>query len=314
MLEKINWKVRFAVSRLLEAYGSRTNAVSLHPILSSIAGKKLPVYIDKDGNPCFKLNRAPVPHRVFVLSVPKSGTYLIAKLLENLGLVDCGVHIATNHIGDNRFADEKVLRVEPGRYMVPIPMERSMPLIYPGQFAFGHIPCFAKEEFLLRDFKKVFSFRDMRDTIISLVRYDSSRKHKALRGERLALYGKFKEIPMGSDKIKQWYLVWGKEIADLARSMVPWKERGEVFQLKFEVLMGDEGRETQFALLRDLCGFLGLNVTDDKMEKALVDSIGAETLTYSGKRSSYNDWWNEELEDLFTHYGFKELNRIYGYE
>ncbi len=314
MLEKLYWKVRFAVSQLLEADGSGTNAGSPHPILSSIAGKELPVYIDKDQNPCFKLVRAPNPNRLFVLSVPKSGTYLIAKLLENLGIVDCGVHIATNHLQDNRFADEKILRVEPGRYMVLIPMERSMPLIYPGQFAFGHIPCSVREEFLLRDFKKVFSFRDMRDTIISLVRYDSFRKHKAFRGERLALYNEFKEMQMGSDKIKQWYLIWGKEIADLIWSMIPWMDRGDVFQLKFEVLMGDEGREAQFSMLRGMGGFLGLNITDDTIEKALIDSIGTDTLTYSGKRSSYADWWNDELETLFVNYGFKELNVLYGYE
>jgi hypothetical protein len=50
------------------------------------------------------------------------------------------------------------------------------------------------------------------------------------------------------------------------------------------------------------------------IDKALSDAIGAETLTYSGKRSSYEDWWNDELEELFTRYGFKDLNGIYGYE
>jgi hypothetical protein len=314
MLRKIYWKVRFAVSRLLEADGLSTNSGSLHPILSSIAGKKLPVYIDKDLNPCFKLNRAPVPHRVFVLSVPKSGTYLIAKILENLGVIDCGVHIATDHLQDNRFADEKILRVRPGNFMVHVPIEKSTRLIYPGQFAFGHIPCFEHEQHLLRDFKKVFSFRDMRDTIISLVRYHDSREHRAFSGEKLSLYRQFKEMPMGIDKIRQWYLIWGNEYADLIRNMFPWKNRSDVFQMKFEILMGDEGKETQFSMLRDLGGLIGLDISDNKIEKALYESLGSETLTYSGKRSSYAEWWNDELENSFTHYGFKELNRLYGYE
>ena len=108
--------------------------------------------------------------------------------------------------------------------------------------------------------------------------------------------------------------MWGKEFADLITNMFPWKDRGDVFQVKFETLMGDDGKEAQFSMLKGLGGFLGLDITDDEIAGALSDSIGAETLTYSGKRSSYKDWWNGELEDLFTQYGFKELNKRYGYE
>jgi len=224
------------------------------------------------------------------------------------------VHIAVDHIQDNRFAVEKVLRLEAWRYFVPIPFKVSTRLIKNGQFSFGHIPYYLEGEQMLRDFKKVFSFRELRDVIVSLVRYYDSREQNYAKPERVKLYNKFRETQMGNEKFKAWYAMWGKEFADLIRNMFPWKDRGDVFQLKFEVLMGDEGREAQFSMLRSLGGFLGLNITDDKIEKALLDSVGTETLTYSGKRSSYKDWWNGELEDLFTQYGFKELNRLYGYE
>ena len=167
---------------------------------------------------------------------------------------------------------------------------------------------------MLHGFKKVFSFRELRDVIVSLVRYYDSREQNYAKPERIKLYNKFKETPMGNDKFRAWYSMWGKEFADLIRGMFPWKSRNDVFQIRFEILMGDEGKEAQYSLLRRLGGFLELNITDDEIDKALNGSIGTETLTYSGKRSSYTDWWNEELEDLFTHYGFKELNRIYGYE
>lgn len=278
-----------------------------------LAGEKIPLFIDEDFNLCFKLERAPTTHRVFVLTIPKSGTYLITDILERMGMTNCNVHIALDNIQDNRFADEKILKVEPGRYLVHIPFNRSTKLIYPGQLAFGHIPCDETQQTLLYDFKKVFTFRDIRDVIISLVRYHGSREHKELTGERLDLFMKFKEIPMGTDKIKQWYLVWGNEYSNLIRSMSPWKEIDGVFSLKFEILMGDDGSEAQISMMRDLANFVGLDITDDQIYKAINHSIGSDTVTYSGRRSLHVEWWNDDLEELFCTYGFDEINRRLGY-
>lgn len=314
MIERIKTRLKSAIIRVFGSIGSRYMAEPTAPGAVQIAGRNLPVYIDKNLHPCFKQNRAPIPHRVFILTVPKSGTYLIAKVLENLGMVDCGVHIAIDHIQDNRFADEKVLKREAWKYYVPIPFKISTKLIKDGQFAFGHIPYYLEGEQMLHGFKKIFTFRELRDIIISLVRYYDSREQNYAKPERRRLYDAFKVTPMGNEKFKAWYAMWGKEFADLIRNMFPWKDRGDVFRVKFETLMGDDGRETQFSLLRGLGGFLELNLTDDMIEKALNDSLGVETLTYSGKRSSYEDWWNDELEELFVRYGFKELNGIYGYE
>ncbi len=314
MIERINSGLKSAISRILIVSGLQTKPDPTPPGALLVAGRNLPVYIDKNLHPCFKLNRAPVPQRVFILTVPKSGTYLVAKVLENLGIVDCGVHIAVDHIQDNRFADEKILRLEAWRYFVPIPFKVSTRLIKNGQFSFGHIPYYPEGERLLGGFKKVFSFRELRDVIISLVRYYDSREQNYAKPERIRLYNNFRETPMGNEKFKAWYAMWGKEFADLIRNMFPWKDRSDIFQVKFETLLGDDGREAQLSLLRDLGGFLGLHITDVEIDKALNDSLGAETLTFSGKRSSYAEWWNEELEDLFTQYGFKELNMLYGYD
>jgi hypothetical protein len=312
MLERLNTRLKSTISRIFGASGVHIAADTAPPALL-IAGRNLPVFIDNNLHPCFKQNRAPIPHRVFILTVPKSGTYLIAKILENLGIVDCGVHIAIDHIQDNRFADEKVLKREAWKYYVPIPFKISTKLIKNGQFAFGHIPYYPEGEQMLRGFKKIFTFRELRDIIISLVRYYDSREQNYAKPERRRLYDAFKAAPMGNEKFRAWYAMWGKEFADLIRNMFPWKDRGDVFRVKFETLMGDEGREAQFSLLRGLGGFLELDITDDMIEKTLNDSIGTETLTYSGKRSSYEDWWNDDLDELFARYGFKDLNGIYGY-
>jgi len=282
--------------------------------LSLIAGKNLPVFIDQSTNLCYQLKRANIPHRVFIITIPKSGTYLMAKILENLGIVNCYVHIATDHMLDNRFLNDELLRVQPGLAMVHIPIEVSIQFIYPGQFSFGHIPFFDRGQNLLQDFKKIFTYRDMRDIIISLVRYSNQRKFLFYKPEKLKLVKRFKECPFGTDKITLWFSIWGKEYSNLIASMVPWKDRDDIFKLKFEEIMGDQGEDSQLSVFKNLAAFLELNISDNKIEKALLDSIGSETITYSGKRSTYREWWNEELEELFISYEFKELNRIFGYE
>jgi len=314
MTESIRSVIKSAVKRVFAPSRRGTTAGTVYDEYSLFAGKNLPVYIDKSLNPRFKLNRSPIPHRAFILTIPKSGTYLITRILANLGFVDCGVHIANDNLQDNRFADEKMLRVQPWKYIVWVPIDVSTRLIDNGQFSFGHIPYSGEGERLLRDFKKVFTFRELRDVIVSLLRYHDSREHNYAKPERLRPYDAFKAAPAGNEKFKAWYAMWGKEYADLIRSMFPWKDRNDVFRVKFETLMGDEGRDAQFSVLRGLGAFLDANLTDDMIEKALNDSIGARTLTYSGKRSSYGEWWNDELEELFIRYGFRDLNRIYGYE
>lgn len=314
MAERIGIILKSAVKRILGLSGPRIALDSGSAEYAMIADKNLPVYIDKNLHPRFKPQRASLPHRAFIITIPKSGTYLITRILANLGIVDCGVHIATDHLQDNRFADEKVLRLQAWKYIVWVPYDISTRLIDQGQFSFGHIPYSGEGEQLLRDFKKVFTFRELRDVIVSLVRYYDSREQNYAKPERRRLYEEFKSAPMGNGKFKAWYAMWGKEYADLIRNMFPWKDRSDVFCVKFEILLGDDGREAQFLLLRELGGYLGMSLSDDIIEKSLKDSIGADTLTYSGKRSSYGEWWNDELEDLFRNYGFDELNKIYGYE
>lgn len=314
MAERVKSIIQSAVSRAL-GMSSTGPAVDKTPAeYSLIAGKYLPVYIDNNRIPRFKPQRASLPHRAFIITVPKSGTYLITRILADLGIVDCGVHIATDHLQDNRFADEKVLRLQAWKYIVWVPYDISTRLIDQGQFSFGHIPYSGEAEKILQDFKKVFTFRELRDVIVSLVRYYDSREQNYTKPEKRRLYEEFKAAPMGNGKFKAWYAMWGKEYTDLIRIMFPWKERSDVFRVKFETLMGDDGREAQFALLRELGASLDMSLSDDLIEKSLKDSIGADTLTYSGRRSVYGEWWNDELEDLFRSYGFDELNKIYGYE
>lgn len=281
--------------------------------ISLLAGKHLPVFINRQSEACYKLESAPIPHRVFVTTIPKSGTYLVAKILQSMGLVDCQVHLATENIQDNRFASTDKIKVQPWKFLVRIPLRTSTCFIRSGQFAFGHIPCFDAEQQVLHDFKKVFTFREMRDVITSLVRYHDSREHEYAKQRKVEIYAKFKEAPMGKSKFKAWFEMWGEEYTRLINDIIPWMDVPEVFKLKFETLMGDDGGEAQLSLLKDLASFVELDLTEDQLSTALNDSIGSDTITFSGRRSLHTEWWNDELEELFCAYGFDKVNKVLGY-
>lgn len=262
MAEILKRKLNSAINRLLHKLGFHLMEYSTWNNLSDVAGTELPMFIDHDGNPCFQLTKALIDSRVFLLTIPKSGTYLIAKILENMGIADCGVHIAIDHVQDNRFAQEEILKRQPWRYLVNMPFKDSTRLIRNGQLAFGHIPCTLETERVLEDFKKVVSYREMRDVIISLARYLDLLQHEFVKPEIIKLCKKFKEEPMGTEKLKLWFSLWGKEYKALISSMIPWKDRSDVFQLRFEDIMGDNGTEAQISMLSDLACFLNLEVED----------------------------------------------------
>ena len=295
MRKRVENRFKSVVNLLVNAIGGGFARDKFHADLSLISGKHLPVYINEDGEPCFQLKRAAIANRVFILTIPKSGTYLIAKLLDNLVAVNCKVHIALNNVQDNRFAPEESLRLEPWKYLAHIPFSLSTRMIKSGQFAFGHIPHDGSTRKLLNDFKKVLSYRNMRDVITSLVRYHDSRTHKYAKEKKLKLYKKFKDTPMGTEKFKTWFDMWGEEYANLIKGMSHWKDYKDVFQLKFEILMCDNGKAEQISLLRDISVFMGLDIDEVRIEHALRDSIGSDTITYSGKRSSHTEWWNDTI-------------------
>lgn len=281
--------------------------------ISLLAGRQLPVFINQKSEACYKLESASIPHRVFVITIPKSGTYLIAKILQSIGLVDCQVHIATENIQDNRFAPTEKIKLQPWKFLVHIPLKTSTRFIRSGQFAFGHIPCLVAEQQVLYDFKKLLTFREMRDVITSLVRYHDSREHEYAKERKVKIYAKFKQAPMGTNKFKAWFEMWGEEYTRLIRDIILWMDVPEVFKLKFETLMGDDGREAQLSLLKEVASFIELDVTEEQLSTALNDSIGSDTITYSGRRSLHEEWWNDELEELFCTYEFDDINRRLGY-
>ncbi len=278
-------------------------------LLRSAAGLPVPVYLTSDLVPSAQPTQGAIPHRVMVCSIPKAGTYLIGEALRRLGTVATDFHFSLDGqmVMDSRFATREEARNEFRRFCHAVPLERVLALVRPGQHAVSHLECTPRVRGHLSGFKVVFVHRDLRDALVSWLRFhqDTGRE-------------------------EQWNWIWAKHASKQERFAVFLREAGEVFfgvchamrpwfadpaafPVKFETLHGDDGPDLQQRLCRELAEFL--DHADPSAASALVlpGLTTTKTLTSSGSRTRREEYWSEAAEELFLRFGGAELNALFGY-
>jgi hypothetical protein len=135
------------------------------------------VYLEvmPNGVLAFKAECGNCRRKAFVISMPKSGTYLIAKILSELGLVDVEIHAAPAVVTDYRdkTIDDKIGKAR--QYVRYLPIEISSSLIHEGQFAVGHLPYDWRHISASRDFARIVTVRNPRDALVSMMRFEMKR-------------------------------------------------------------------------------------------------------------------------------------------
>ena len=277
-------------------------------LLRNAAGLPIPVFLGADGTPCAARERGTAPHRAVVCSIPKAGTYLVGELLRRLDVVPTGLHLSATGLTDYRFATREEGRNEFVRFAHPVPLERALPLVRPGQFAVGHLECTPAVCAHLVGFRVVFAYRDLRDGFVSWLRFhrDTRREEKwrhvwdAPRGPRELLAAFLREA--------------GEFYFTTCRLLRPWVTDPAAFPVRFETLLGDDGPDARERLVRDLAAFLGHPDPAGAAAAALPGLTTATTLTSSGSRTRREEYWSPEAEELFQQLGGGELNAALGYE
>jgi hypothetical protein len=79
------------------------------------------------------------PHAVCLITQPKAGTYLVAKLLEKLGLVNTEIHVDRLGFSDYRHKSIVEMQADYLKFTTHIPIEVSAGLTATGQFIVGHL-------------------------------------------------------------------------------------------------------------------------------------------------------------------------------
>jgi hypothetical protein len=242
-------------------------------------------------------------HRVIVVSIPKSGTYLVAEFLKALGYRWTGMHLAELAYTDYSGSVLEDARRDPGRFARSEPLSISLERIHAGDFAVGHLPF--KDEIIdaTRPFKRLFLTRDLRAALISYMRFMHSTGRLGAR--QLAWYS--------LTDPRERCLVFLETSAPymlkrLYEPMVGWSKLHGTLQVRFEDLTGDSTRAA--SVIESVAKFL--DVPSGDAHRVLRASLQSETLTKSDGLTRLDDYWSPEAERMFLEIGGVELNARLG--
>jgi hypothetical protein len=241
--------------------------------------------------------------RVILVSVPKAGTYLISQVLNRMGLKDTHLHVRYDNqaigVYDFRNAPAKMSMSEQEQRFQAMPLGDVLAKIRVGEFTRGHLPPIPEVKRHLRnDIKIVFLVRDLRDCLISHMRYMISV------GVITAQTHPWCMISDERERFKQYLLNYAEEVGPLVhmKLIACWEydlrnpyQGLEIFKLRFEDMMSVD----QATIIKSLAAFLEIAAPQD-IAAMLESVLGAETLTKSNEVTVRQRYWSPFAEQWFT--------------
>lgn len=251
----------------------------------------------------FKPLRSPGRDKCAIISFPKAGTYLVGRLVSQLGFIDLEIHVNEKGFDDYRGKTITQKQQEYLRYSIALPLDELKNFIHAGQFIVGHIPHSNYARNSLREFKKIFLYRDLRDVAVSHMRFLSKTGRG---GDSAAIWRERAEDP---DKLFLWFRTHGDQIFGMCNDMLNWKTGEEVLKIKFEDVCNKEHFQR---VVVEICNFLRVGIPSDMV--SFCDSVlEVETLTYSGSRTNRRQYWDQRVQRAFEELGGAQLNEAMGY-
>jgi hypothetical protein len=244
--------------------------------------------------------------KLIVCSVPKSGTYLIAQLLTELGYRNSGLHLNVAGFTDYRNADLSTARRDSDRLTVAESLSKSLRRIQEGEFAVGHLPPSSFP--LLQGFRIIFLYRNIRDVLVSFCRWTADTG-------RWKDDGRWREQPADSAKLLGFLQAHGKILEGAIAEPAGWIAVPGIVSVSFEELMGDEGVQRTQEALRRIVNAVGCEpLADSDLLACLERAKSTETLTRSNGRSLRDHYWSQAVEREYVRRGYPLLNARLGYQ
>jgi len=257
----------------------------------------------------FKAARGNCHSKVILLTIPKSGTYMLASMVEKLGLVDLEVHLSESLLSDYRgmSLEEKVSQARLVNRDIPLQVASRM--VQPGQFAVGHIPCSASTRNILSPFTRILCIRELRHALASYARFELKRIEAD--PEWLPDAREWASANTDTRRLHGFLSTFGEGYLALARSILSWAHEPNVLVCRFEHLLGDEGPAVQESIAAAIA--LQVGMPRCLGIRTLREVVGKPTLTYSGQRTTLHGIWDDTAEAIFRRLGGPEVNEALGY-
>jgi len=257
---------------------------------------------------------------IFINSLPKSGTNLLAKTLSLMGFKESGVTLDSGHFNRRNFMNfmynllpEKnkqgfIIGID-----TPIQVEfnrikRLINSIKENEYFVGHLGyTFELIEILKKRFKIIQIIRDPRAVLSSFVKYVENNKFHYLHLE-FTNNSKEQRYLMGYNGfIKNNKILQPLKIRCNAMNPMIWDK--EILTIKFENLIGEKGggkRNKQKESLESICTHLNIKYNNEILAN-IQDRLFGSSKTF---RKGEIDSWKNEIPSKITEYINADLNII----
>lgn len=239
--------------------------------------------------------------------MPKSGTYLMAKILEGIGFKDTGWHLDRKRYQDYSKVSLEEGRRNPEGATEHLSFEDMVSKVPEESFALSHLP----PDFVLpilkssQDFKVVFLKRNVLDVFVSFNHWSRTS-------------GRWKpvfELPFRRSEpseLRSFFRAHA-QVFERIRAVAGWETETDCFPISFESLTGGLGRDRQLQNVSKLVSWLRDDV--EYSATSIIDAaLGSDSLTKSDRNRSDRDrYYDQKNLKILEKQGMLELNRVLGY-
>ena len=136
--------------------------------------------------------------KTFIISVPKSGTYLMREILEQAGLGRSQLHISESGTYDYSKISYEDGRRKPNLCKTRMPLYESLAQIPDRSYAVGHLAYSPQTAELLKDYNVLWIGRDIKEIYLSFMIYQLETD-RALR-DPITIDGLEIQTPLASSR------------------------------------------------------------------------------------------------------------------
>lgn len=296
------------LAKLEEQVQGVANAQSNEVLLvDRIGGRPFRAFVGEDRRLRAKLadRRRLAQPPVVVVSIPKSGTYLIGLLLERLGYQDSELHVSQTFLTDYRQLSIADKRSKASDHVFHLSIGASAALVDDGQFVVGHLHAENYAHTALRGFRKIFLYRNLVDATLSHMRFliDTGRAPTDVAWARM---------PPSPRQALAFLADMGEEL--FQRNYFPvmgWLDDPEVFALPFEILAGGGDEAERSTRLAALAAFLDTKA--DLPSLLAAEVLGKPTKTLSAGRTKAEIYLDDMVRQAFRDLGVNAGHERLGY-
>ena len=265
--------------------------------------------------------------KIFINTVPHSGTHFLSSLLENIGY-EHAIFKHTFYYGKPfyrriqkaginwrtaKLLKEKIKVFEkknvPVSVSAPVKITKStyaslFKALSPGQFIIGHVPFSIEAQNAQKKYVdiSITIIRDPRDMIFSMIRHIKERR------QHHGFNYLFNVLTNDTDRffaIAEGYEnSFGKMIGveEMLISMLNWQTNKSNICVRFEDIIGKKGGGESYLQLKTmntLLSFIGQNLSNENLEKLVEETFGKSSTFRKGQIYGWKDVLNNENNEKF---------------